>query len=159
MAMQKCMGVCGNYFTPNPRIKNHKYCDDTACQRLRKARWQKEKLSTDADYRSNQTDAQKRWVGKNPDYWRKYRAEHGDYSLRERQRCRRRRNTSVDKKNKSDGRKRPTAAKMDSLLPFVKTGTYTLRHVSDAAKMDTIRVQLTVIEADRSPQEMTRTFS
>lgn len=159
MAQQKCMGVCGNYFTPNPRIKNHKYCGDKACQNLRKARWQKERLSTDADYRANQADAQKRWVGKNPDYWRKYRAEHNDYSLREQQRCRRRRNPCVDKNNEAEGTKRPTAAKMDSLLTFVKTGTYTLRHVSAAAKMDTIRVQLTVIETDRSPQEMTRTFS
>ena len=64
---------CGCLFDPNPRVKNQRYCSDKECQRARKRLWQRRKLATDPDYKANQTDCQKTWREKNPDYWRKYR--------------------------------------------------------------------------------------
>ena len=52
----------------NPRVKTQRFCSDKACQRARKAQWQRDKLATDPDYRANQRDCQYRWQHQHPQY-------------------------------------------------------------------------------------------
>jgi endogenous inhibitor of DNA gyrase (YacG/DUF329 family) len=65
---------CGQLFQPRPQVPNQAYCPSPECQRVRKVRWQQEKLRTDPAYRDNQRDAQRAWLDRRPDYWKTYRA-------------------------------------------------------------------------------------
>jgi len=69
-------GQCGRYFIPNPRQKNPRYCSEKACQRARKAAWQREKMVSDPVYRANQKQSQSDWQSRNAGYWKRYRAAH-----------------------------------------------------------------------------------
>jgi hypothetical protein len=75
---------CGRYFVPNPRKKNQRYCSEKACQRGRKAAWQRKKLVMDPDYRANQKQSQSDWQSRNADYWKRYRAAHPEQADRNR---------------------------------------------------------------------------
>jgi hypothetical protein len=125
MKQSRC-AHCDCLFDPNPRVKNQRYCSKKECQRARKSSWQKQKLTTDPDYKANQADAQKTWRDKNPDYWRKYRECHPKYAERncDQQRERRR----------GGGIAKMDASEVD--LP-VESGTYYISPESSAvAKMD-----------------------
>ncbi|MDO9433978.1 hypothetical protein [Hydrogenophaga sp.] len=78
-----CSG-CGQAFTPRPQSPRQTYCHDTACQKERKLLWQKTKRRSDEDYAANQAKANAVWVSRNPDYWRRYRANRteGDIAAR-----------------------------------------------------------------------------
>jgi hypothetical protein len=120
---------CRRLFDPNPRVKNHRYCDKKDCQRARKRRWQRQKMKDDPDYRDDHRDGQQSWIEKNRDYWRQYRALHPDYVKRNRLLQRER------------DRKRQNLAKMDELeqISLVKPGSYYLIPAKgDLAKMDTL---------------------
>ena len=120
---------CRRLFDPNPRVKNHRYCDKKDCQRARKRRWQRQKMKDDPDYRDDHRDGQQSWIEKNRDYWRRYRALHPDYVKRNRLLQRER------------DRKRQNLAKMDELeqISLVKPGSYYLIPAKgDLAKMDTL---------------------
>ena len=73
---------CGCLFTPNPRVKNQRYCGEEDCQRARKRKWQKEKLATDPDYKANQRACQIDWHSEHPGYYRKYRQGNPRYCQR-----------------------------------------------------------------------------
>jgi hypothetical protein len=73
---------CGGSFTPDPRVKNQRYCSAKPCRRSRKNAWQRKKLAVDPDYRANQRDCQKEWHKRPPGYYRKYRKGHPDYAVR-----------------------------------------------------------------------------
>lgn len=75
---------CRCLFVPNPRAKTQRFCAHKACQRARKAQWQREKMATDPDYRGNQRDCQHRWQHQHPQYWREYRQQHAAYRARNR---------------------------------------------------------------------------
>jgi len=75
---------CGREFTPNPRVKNQKYCGAEVCRKARRNRMQRLKLAEDPDYRENQKRCQQNWQSKNPDYHSKYRAAHPEYVERNR---------------------------------------------------------------------------
>ena len=75
---------CGRSFVPNLRVKNQRYCPDVKCQRSRRARWYREKMVKDPDYRDNQKRCQKEWQLSHPDYWRDYRDRHPEYLKRNR---------------------------------------------------------------------------
>lgn len=70
---------CRRLFVRDPRVKGQRYCREKECQRLRKTLWQREKMTTDSDYRKNQQESQKCWLEQNRDYWRTYRADHPQY--------------------------------------------------------------------------------
>jgi len=55
---------------PNPRAKPHRFCANQACQRARKARWQRPKMAPDPDYRANPRDCHHRWQHQHPPDWR-----------------------------------------------------------------------------------------
>lgn len=75
---------CGRGFEPNPRVKEQSYCRDNGCQRARRARWQRQKMATDPDYRDNQSRCQKEWLLRHPGYYKDYRAGHPEYVERNR---------------------------------------------------------------------------
>jgi hypothetical protein len=66
---------CRCLFAPNPRVKTQRFCANTACQRARKAQWQREKMATDPEHR---------WQHQHPHYWRQYRQTRADYRERNR---------------------------------------------------------------------------
>ncbi len=75
---------CSREFTPNPMVKNQRYCGAEACRKARRNRMQRLKLAKDPDYRKNQKRCQQNWQNKNPDYHSRYRAEHSEYVERNR---------------------------------------------------------------------------
>lgn len=79
---------CGELVPANNRIKNQRYCKKEACQRARKAEWQRKKLATDPDYWFNQRDCQRKWRKAHPGYYRDYRKRKPDYTKRNRKRQR-----------------------------------------------------------------------
>jgi hypothetical protein len=48
---------CRCLFVPNPRAKPQRFCANKACQRARKAQWQREKMAADPDYRATKETA------------------------------------------------------------------------------------------------------
>lgn len=75
---------CGRRFRRRPQNPDQQYCPRQHCQNKRRQRWRRAKLCSDAAYRDNQKDSQKRWIEQHPDYWRRYRAGHPDYVARNR---------------------------------------------------------------------------
>ena len=123
--------TCRRLFLPNPHVHNHRYCNRKDCQRVRKRRWQRQKMKNDSEYRDNQRDAQQCWMEQNRDYWRQYREQHPQYVKRnrllQRERDRRRRIRDL--------------AKMDTSreISLVKPGSYYLIPAKrDLAKMDAL---------------------
>jgi hypothetical protein len=125
---------CGRSVVANPRVKNQRYCNGPACQRARKALWQRQKIYEDPDYKANQRDCWKQWQKRHPDYWRIYRLSHPLYQKRNRllQRVRNT-NRGLLPKVQID-----TIAKMDALTSCYsyKPGLYYL--IPPIAKMDSI---------------------
>lgn len=101
MAESLCLG-CGESFKRQGHVPGQKFCHQPECQRERKRLWQKEKLRNDDAYRANQESAQEKWAGKNPDYWKKYRAAHPGYTACNRQRQMKRNRRQAEKLQKSD---------------------------------------------------------
>ena len=127
---------CGRYFIPNPRQKNQRYCSEKACQRARKAAWQRKKMFSDPDYRANQKQSHADWQSSNADYWKRYRAAHPKQADRNRDlqkiRNKRRHSRGVVKMDAS----RSDKSSVGSWLP----GSFWL--VPVIAKMDAIKVIL-----------------
>ena len=122
---------CRRLLLPDPRVKNHRYCDKEGCQRIRRNRWQRQKMKDDPQYRKDQQESQQCWTEQNRDYWQRYRDQHPQYTERNRLLQRER-----------DQRRRPeNLAKMDALNQesLVKAGSYYLiPGTADLAKMDTL---------------------
>ena len=122
--------ACRCLFLPNPHVKNHRYCNKKQCQRVRKRRWQRQKMKNDPDYRDDHRDAQQRWMAENRDYWRRYRERNPGYVKRNR----------LLQRERDRKRRIRNLAKMDASkqISFVKPGSYYLIPAkSDLAKMDT----------------------
>jgi 16S rRNA C967 or C1407 C5-methylase (RsmB/RsmF family) len=137
---------CQEIFTPLPTVKNQRYCRKPACQKVRKRLWQKMKLASDKDYRKSQTDCQKTWREKHPEYWREYRARNSGYTERnrvlQRERNRRRPRKRVDAATS-------VIAKMDESISrkIISSGRYRLVPVGSRviAKMDEWIVEIGVV--------------
>ena len=141
MNQHRQCAACGQLFEPRPQTYEQKFCSARQCQRVRKSRWQKQKMHADSDYRDNQTKAQTRWLERNPDYWRTYREEHANYTERNRQLQRTR------------NKQKAAIAKMDSSAPIgpLHSGVYTLRPMKSSlvARMVVWRVHLTVLSVSQ----------
>ena len=125
---------CRRLFEPNPRVKNQRYCGDKPCQRARKNSWQKQKLTSDSDYRANQRECDRQWRTRHPAFWRLYRTAHPRSTERNRLLQRHR-----------NGKRRGVIAKMDAsrqVFPVI-AGTYHL--VPEVAKMDALRQKVLLI--------------
>lgn len=136
-----CCG-CGRYFIADPRQKNQRYCGDKACQRARKAEWQRKKMADDPEYRANQKQSQADWLSSNGDYWKRYRETHPEQAERNRAlqnvRNKRRRSRGAIKMDVTAIAKmdalRSGKSSVDSWLP----GSFWM--VPTIAKMDAIKV-------------------
>ena len=130
---------CRCLFVPNPRAKTQRFCAHKACQRARKAQWQRAKMATDPDYRANQRDCQQRWQHQHPQYWREYRHQRADY---------RERNRLLQQHRDHKRRARPLA-KMDAFasVTFMQPGIYHLIPAvgEHLAKMDVLSQKCHVI--------------
>ena len=84
MEKKTCL-CCKKHFHPHPAVRDQQYCSNQECQRARKRKWQKEKLSRDSDYRANQAEAQRQWRRRNTDYWKEYRKKNPTYTERNRE--------------------------------------------------------------------------
>jgi hypothetical protein len=71
--------ACGQPFRPRPQAPAQRFCSSAACQRERRRQWQRTRRREDPEYRDNQAQAQRAWVERNPDYWRKYRQNNPMY--------------------------------------------------------------------------------
>ena len=131
--------ACGKAFPVLPQVTSQAYCSATSCQRERKKLWQREKRSTDADYRDNQARAQEAWASRNTEYWRRYRQEHPEYAQRNRE-MQQKRNLKQRVKN---------VAKMDAspTPPPPAPGVYrlTMAQGDGVAKMDSWLVELAFV--------------
>jgi hypothetical protein len=138
--MEKTCVYCKRRFAVNPRIYNQQYCSNPECQRVRKRKWQKEKLARESDYRSNQAAAQKEWCSRNKGYWREYRNKNPAYAERNRQ--------QQKDRNRRKGSMHGIA-KMDALRAenIITSGRYRLVPLcSDRiAKMDALIVEIDVV--------------
>lgn len=142
-------GHCGRYFIPNPRQKNPRYCREKACQRARKAAWQREKLVRDPVYRANQKQSQADWLSRNADYWKRYRTAHPAQADRNRDlqkvRNKRRHSRGVVKMDASVIAKMDASRSGKSSVRSWLPGSFWL--VPVIAKMDAIKVILHRIPA------------
>lgn len=128
---------CGERFARGLRHKEQAYCGKEGCQRKRKARWQKQKIMKDADYRENQKRSQEEWVKKNPGYWKEYRRRKPEKAERNR--------VMQVLRNRRRRKESGVIAKMDALklLKIQPFGEYFL--VPLIAKMDALKVNIYAI--------------
>lgn len=82
--MSNRCACCHRRFPFRPQNPDQKYCGLKACQNARRHRWRRAKMQSDAAYRANQQDSQRRWLDKVPGYWSAYRAAHREYVERNR---------------------------------------------------------------------------
>jgi hypothetical protein len=144
---------CNNPFRLK-RNKSQRYCCDPPCQKARKNAWRKQKRVTDPDYRGNQKIANKTWQEKSPEYWRNYRATHPEYTYRDRQRARVRKQRKSVRVYKCDDvllAKSDVSqfAKSDAFTIGnpIKTGIYRIAPVvlPGFAKSDALTVEISLI--------------
>jgi hypothetical protein len=132
---------CGDLFEVSPRHKNQTACKKPACQRARKAEWQRRKMRTDPAYNTSQKISQKEWARANPCYWKTYRKTHPEKVERNRvlQSIRNRKARSKKTEIKIDT---PLIAKMDASKAdnFEALGQFWLIPV--IAKMDALKVNI-----------------
>jgi len=131
---------CGKFFIPRNRKQN--YGTEPDCQRARKAVWQRYKMKTDVDYRTQQQLSNEKWVNNTPGYWTRYRQRNPDKAERNRtlQHVRNRRNRQYDQHTSE-----PLIAKMDARksYDFDLVGQFYL--VPVIAKMDVSKVNIYTI--------------
>jgi len=132
---------CGEQFSSSPRHKNQRFCGKPACQRARKAAWQRHKIHTDPDYRFNQKLSRKQWTKEHPGYWKEYRKRHPDKAERNRIlqaiRNRRARLSPLNEKMVSS-----LIAKMDASKPEALKILGRFWIVPVIAKMDALKVNI-----------------
>jgi nitrous oxide reductase len=130
---------------------NQDYCNASECQRARKTAWQKEKITHDSNYHSQQLEYVRTWRKKRPShqYQKQYRQDHPEYvkKNRELQIIRNRKRSVLLSFQK--------IVKMDTLnLPQIeKSNTYVMKpfKVDDSGKivkMDALLAQITNLQSD-----------
>jgi hypothetical protein len=145
---------CGKFYVPDPRQKNPTHCRESACQRARKAEWQRKKMHSDPVYKADQKRCQEEWNKSHPDYWKSYRQKHPDQVDHNRDlqmvRDRRRRKRFIQGGIPPDrGTGASLLAKMDSLkspessVRAKFSGQFWL--VPVLAKMDSLKVNIYMI--------------
>ena len=130
---------CKRIRLQNPRIKEQQYCGAQECQNARKNEWRKKKLCSDDAYRQGKRESQKQWQEANPDYWKKYRAGHYNYT----------KNNRNEQVRRNTFRSSMMIAKRDALsaLFYDKTMRYEIFAVEgDAiAKRDALIVEIVAL--------------
>ncbi len=144
MAEGLCI-YCGDMFELSPRHNNQTCCVRAACQKAKKAEWQRRKMKTDPEYRASQKVSQGKWAQSTPRYWKEYRKNHPEKAERNRLlqavRNRRAKARRIGAKMDASG----LIAKMDASKPsnIKVAGRYWL--VPVIAKMDALEANIVVI--------------
>lgn len=156
-----CLG-CQEDFIPRRNVPNQRFCNNSECQRKRRAQWQHRKLNEDADYREHQKKAKRHWRERHPEYMRTYRQKHPLYRDLDNQQRRKRRARASSSARVVDVAVTQDAVKMDACtnervaMP-IESGYYRLCAVKvgtegNAVKMDECMcgalVQLFVVKED-----------
>jgi hypothetical protein len=151
--MERRCACCGRYIDTGQR-GTRVYCDDNEeCKQKRKRERQRKRMRDDVAYRENQKAAYKKWSESHPDYWRNYRADHDEYTERNRQQQRKRNEKRRQQRcagsvcNKAEPiAKMETKQLQAAEKPRIKPGRYQLQPLGDGiAKMDAITVEIAVI--------------
>jgi hypothetical protein len=139
---------CREQFKPNPRVKNQKYCGKRECRKARRAKWQRDKIATDEDYRENQKICSQKWEVRHPGYYRQYRRKHPEYTERNRIL------QQIRNNRRSNNRQGKLIAKMDSLIRPYYLRDSLFRIVPQKgemiAKMDSLIVKLSPVQRIRN---------
>ncbi len=146
MIQSVCLS-CKKPFIKNPRQKKQKYCSDPFCQRVRKTKWQRDKIKSDPTYREDQIQANRDWHTKRPDYWKTYRKKNPQKDLRNTLLQRKRnQQRSLVKTRRTDHNRTPTKliAKMDVLKSNNDAAFTECWVVPVIAKMDVLKGYLSV---------------
>lgn len=127
---------CGTFFTPRNKLQT--YCSKSACQRARKALWQKQKLATDPEYRKGQHLSQQKWLSANPDYYQNYRQRNPEKADR---------NRALQKirNHKAQLAKTIGIAKMDARKSCNQSFLGQFWLVPTIAKMDPVKIFITTV--------------
>jgi len=138
MGLKRCL-ACADLFEASPRVPQQNYCPRDECQRERRRLWQKQKRQSDADYKANQRQCQRRWREAHPEYSKGYRTVHPEYVERNR----------AQQLHRNATHREAAVAKMDlnaQASPLV-SGLYRLSRAGrgDIAKMDSWIVRITVL--------------
>ena len=132
---------CQVFFVP--RNKAQTYCSAPECQRARKAKWQRDKLASDPEYRAGQKLAKQKWARGRPDYWTEYREKHPDKTDRNRalQKVR-----DQKRRHEAPGSKETILAKMDARKPCKQNLSGEFWLVPVLAKMDAVKILFAEIQ-------------
>ena len=140
-----CLG-CSTFFIPRNKLQTH--CSTPACQRARKALWQRQKLANDPGYAQDQELSNNKWLANNPDYWKDYRSRNPEKVARNRvlQQIRNRMRSPTAKV--LDAPRHVGIAKMDARKPLQNglCGEFWL--VPVIAKMDAVKIFIAAIPDD-----------
>ena len=140
---------CKKPYIKNPRQKKQQYCSDPACQRARKAKWQREQIRSNPQYRKDQLQAKKDWFDQHPDFWKRYRKKNPQKSFRnsllQRKRNQQRRFNRFE--NRAD---KKVIAKMDVLEANNHVALKEFWLAPVIAKMDVLRGYLADATGKRS---------
>ncbi len=125
---------CCTFFTPRNKLQT--YCSKPACQKARKALWQKQKLVTDPEYKKDQHLSQQKWLSAHPDYYQ-------DYRQRNPEKADRNRALQKIRNHKVQFTKTIGVAKMDARKLYKQglLGQFWL--VPTVAKMDPVKIFIT----------------
>jgi hypothetical protein len=140
---------CKKPYIRNPRQKKQKYCSDPACQKARKAKWQRDQMKSNPEYKKDQIQAKRDWFDQHPDYWKTYRKHTPQRSLRN-SLLQRKRNQQHRLKLQEQGRSEKLIAKMDVLDANNRAALREYWVVPVIAKMDVLRGYLAVAQGERS---------
>ncbi len=75
MVQSVCVS-CKKPYIKNYRQKKQKYCSEPACQKARKAKWQRDKMKSNSEYKKDQIQANQDWRDQHPGYWKTYRRKY-----------------------------------------------------------------------------------
>jgi len=146
MEKRRC-AACRKLFHPRPQCPKQKFCSTAECQRERKRRWQKARRAADSDYRDNDVLANRQWRIQHPDYWRAYRSQHPQSTIRNRDKQRER-----DRARQLKAPQPPPGSDLaneDASRPLfsLETGTYRMIPVTggDLANKDACLVKIALL--------------
>jgi len=116
---------CEHCHQPFKRYKNREdqhYCGRSECQKARKAKWKRQKIKKDTEYRAYHNQTNKDWNKKSPGYWKEYRNKNPEKTERNRilQRVRNHNRRQKIKARKTIAQIPKNIAKMDTLKLIAK---------------------------------------
>jgi hypothetical protein len=85
MSQRHCL-FCQKPFQPSRYHPEQTACAEPQCQQQRRSRSRKKKLAEDPEYREVCRDSARKWRANNPGYWKQYRAQNPESTVRNRER-------------------------------------------------------------------------